>query len=119
MNRFRKILRFIANPHLLICLLIAWMITNGWAYILMWIGKYLNIEWMMAVSGAYIAFVWLPLSPEKTLTFAIAIVLLRLLFPGDQKTLGVLKDMLQKAKNAIRYRKIKRNTEHEPIDITE
>jgi len=30
-----------------------------------------------------------------------------------------LKDMLQKAKNAIRYRKIKRNTEHEPIDITE
>lgn len=30
-------------------------------YILMWIGKYLNIEWMMAVSGAYIAFVWLPL----------------------------------------------------------
>ena len=37
----------------------------------------LNITLESAVAGAYLAFLWLPISPEKVITFAIAIILLR------------------------------------------
>lgn len=68
------------------------------------IGTYFGIGWMTAVAGAYLAFLWLPISPEKLVTFAIAIALLRWLFPGDQKTLAVLKRLYEKAKGAIKSR---------------
>ena len=100
-----KALQFIANPRLIICFMIGWLITNGWSYILFGIGTYLEIPWMIAVSGAYLAFLWLPISPEKLVTFAIAIALLRWLFPNDQKTLAVLKGWYAKAKSAIRTRR--------------
>jgi len=63
------------------------------------------------VSGAYLAFLWLPISPEKIITFAIAIALLRWLFPGDQKTLAVLKGWYAKAKAAIQTRRERRAEE--------
>ena len=66
------------------------------------IGTYWNIGWMTTVAGAYIAFLWLPVSPEKIVTFAIALVLLRLLFPNDQKTLAVLENLYAKAKSAFK-----------------
>lgn len=110
-GKLRKILRFIANPRLLLCIAIAWLITNGWSYILFGLGTYFDISWMTTVAGAYIAFLWLPISPEKIVTFAISLVLLRLLFPNDQKTLAVLKEMLEKAKSALRSRKGKRKGE--------
>ena len=69
------------------------------------VGTYFDIKWMMAVGGGYVTFLWLPISPEKLLTVAIAIGLLRLLFPNDTKTLAVLKDLYQKAKEE--YKKIK------------
>ena len=97
-----KIIQFLLNPRLLLCVALAWMITNGWSYILMAIGTYFEIPWMMAVAGAYLAFLWLPVSPEKIATFAIAIALLRWLFPEDQKTLAVLKRWRDRAKDAIR-----------------
>lgn len=103
--KLRKIFQFIANPHLLLCVAIAWLITNGWSYIMLALGTFFQIEWMMAVAGAYVAFLWLPLSPEKLVTFAIAIVLLRRLFPDDQKTLAVLKELHAKAKKAFRLKK--------------
>ena len=90
-DKLKKVIRFITNPRLLLCVAIAWLITNGWSYILFGVGSYFSIHWMTAVAGAYIAFLWLPISPEKIVTFAIAIALLRLLFPNDQKTLAVLK----------------------------
>ncbi len=97
-EKFKKVLQFIANPRLLMCIAIAWFITNGWSYVMLGIGTYYKIEWMMTVSGAYLAFLWLPVSPEKIVTFAIAIALLRLLFPNDQKTLAILKRFYEKAK---------------------
>ena len=112
-GKLRKILRFIANPRLLLCIAIAWLITNGWSYILFGLGTYFDIRWMTTVAGAYIAFLWLPVSPEKIVTFAISLVLLRLLFPNDQKTLAVLKDLLEKAKSALRDRKKKSKCENE------
>ena len=87
---------------------IAWLITNGWSYILFGVGSYFGIHWMTAVAGAYIAFLWLPISPEKIVTFTIAIALLRLLFPNDQKTLAVLKGFYEKAKNAIKGKRQRR-----------
>ena len=107
----KKTWQFIVNPRLLLCWLIAWIITNGWSYILFGIGTYCGIEWMIAVSGAYLAFLWLPISPEKIVTCAIAIALLRWLFPGDQKTLAVLKGWYAKARNAIRTRKDRKAAE--------
>lgn len=104
-EKLKKVLQFIANPRLLLCFFIAWMITNGWSYIMLGIGTYFGIGWMTAVASAYLAFLWLPVSPEKLVTFAIAIALLRLLFPNDQKTLAILKGWYEKAKKAIKKKK--------------
>lgn len=98
----KKIIQFILNPRLLLCVGFAWLITNGWSYILLSIGTYFRIEWMIAVASAYLAFLWLPISPEKIATAAIAIALLRFLFPQDKKTLAVLSEMLKKAKNSLK-----------------
>ncbi len=92
----KKWLRFLANPRLLLCLSIAWLITNGWSYLLLGLGSYFGVDWMVTVASAYLAFLWLPISPEKLVTVAIAIFLLRRLFPNDTKTLGVLKELREK-----------------------
>ena len=110
-QNLKKTVQFIANPRLLLCWLIAWIITNGWSYILFGIGTYYEIEWMIAVSGAYLAFLWLPISPEKLVTCAIAIALLRWLFPGDQKTLAVLRSWYEKAKAAVKTHRARKAEE--------
>lgn len=104
-QNLKKTLQFIANPRLILCFMIGWLITNGWSYIMFGFGTYYEIEWMIAVAGAYLAFLWLPISPEKLVTIAIAVALLRWLFPGDQKTLAVLRGWYDKAKNAVRTRR--------------
>ena len=104
-KNLKKTLQFIANPRLLLCFMIGWLITNGWSYILFGLGTYCEIEWMIAVGGAYMALLWLPFTPEKLVTCAIAIALLRWLFPGDQKTLAVLHGWYEKAKSALRTRR--------------
>ena len=97
----KKALLFLTNPKLLLCLAIAWMITNGWSYVVFAVGTALGIEWMIAVGGAYLAFLWLPISPEKIVTVAIAIFLLKWLFPDDQKTLAVLVNTHRRMKAAV------------------
>lgn len=104
----KKALLFLLNPRLLLCFGIAWLITNGWSYIMFIIGQWLQIPWMIAVSTGYLAFLWLPVSPEKLVTVSIAILLLRLLFPDDTKTLGILRDMNAKLKSKIKSRKAKK-----------
>ncbi len=108
-SKLKAILNFIANPRLLLCLLIAWFITNGWSYVLFIVGTYCKISWMTAVAGAYLAFLWLPISPEKLATCAIALALLRFLFPNDRQTLAVLKQLYAKAKNAISEKRSRKN----------
>ncbi len=93
-------LQFCLNPRLLLCFGIAWLITNGWSYIMLSIGTALKINWMIAVAGSYMAALWIPFTPEKIITVIIAIALLRLIFPHDQKTLKKLKDLKGSAKNA-------------------
>lgn len=104
-EKVKKIIQFIVNPRLLLCFVLAWMITNGWSYLMFGLGTYFKIHWMTALSGAYLAFLWLPVSPEKIVTFAISIALLRWLFPKDEKTLAVLKELYGKAKKTIQKKK--------------
>lgn len=103
-----KALKFITNPRLLLCVAVAWIITNGWSYVLFALGTYFEIGWMTAVGGAYLTFLWLPVSPEKLLTIGIAMALLRWWFPNDQKTLAVLKSAYASAKNKWHQSKEKR-----------
>lgn len=104
-EKLKKIVQFITNPRLLLCWGIAWLITNGWSYLLLGIGTYYDITWIQALAGGYVTFLWLPVSPEKIATAAIALGLLRLLFPNDQKTLAVLKDIYNRAKCKLKKRK--------------
>ncbi len=107
-EKIKKIVQFIMNPRLLLCLGIAWIITNGWSYLLFAVGTYFGINWMIAVSGGYLAFLWIPVSPEKLATVAIAILLLKLLFPNDKKTLGILIDLKNKVKGKVKEKVAKR-----------
>ena len=87
--------RFLLNPRLLLCLAIAWMITNGWSYVMFGLGMLMKIHWMRVVGGAYMSFLWLPFTPEKLMTVVLAIGLMRLLYPRDRRTLGVLRRKLK------------------------
>lgn len=98
----------IFNPRFLICFGLGWMITNGWSYIALGVGIYYEIDWLTAVSSGYLAFLWLPATPEKIITVTLAVFFLRLLFPNDTKTLGILKDLTNKVKNKYFERKKKK-----------
>lgn len=91
-------IEFCLNPRFLLCFGIAWLITNGWCYIMVALGTALKVGWMIAVGGAYAAALWVPFTPEKIITVIIAIALLRLLFPNDQKTLKKLINLKNSAK---------------------
>ena len=54
------------------------MITNGWAYIFIGVGAYLDIKWMSAVGTGYAAFLWLPCTPEKLITVPISVFIYKL-----------------------------------------
>ncbi len=104
----KTVWEFIVNPRLLLCFGLAWIITNGWSYVMLALGTCLGIKWMVAVAGGYIAFLWLPISPEKIITVAITIALLRFLFPNDKRTLGKLKALranIKMKKNAKKQEK--------------
>lgn len=101
----KKWLMVFLNPRLLLCLFIAWMITNGWSYVFTVMGSFLDIPWMVVTGTAYMSLLWVPFTPEKILTVIIAIFLMRLIFPKDEKTIGVLHEELHKLKRVyIRQR---------------
>lgn len=112
-KKLKKIAAFILNPRLLLCVGIAWMITNGWSYVLMGIGTFLRIGWMIALSGTYLAFLWFPFTPEKIITAVISIFLLKRLFPKDEKTLAVLIEFRDKVLKKHNERKEKSNADRE------
>ena len=95
------LIRFLLNPRFLICYGLGWLVTNGWSYILFVIGITFDIPWITAIASAYLAFLWLPVSPEKIVTVAIAIFLLKRLFPDDRNTLGILRNLSEKIKKKL------------------
>ncbi len=93
------------NPRFLLCFGIGWMITNGWAYVLLGFGVLFDISWAIAVAGTYLTLLWIPMTPEKLLTLAIAILLLRWFFPNDEKTLGVLREIFARTRRSFQGRR--------------
>jgi len=112
-NLIRRVLEFFLNPRLLLCFGIAWFITNGWSYVALGLGTYFGIPWLIALATGYLALLWIPFTPEKLITTAIAIALLRLLFPNDEKTLGQLRTLHASAKRKWREWLDKRNAKKE------
>lgn len=77
--------RVLISPKMLLTFGIAWMITNGWSYLFVAFGIAFDIKWMLGIGTAYQTFLWLPITPEKIVTVAIAIWLSKKLFPKDIK----------------------------------
>ena len=90
-EKLRPWLRALTNPHLLISLGIAWFLTNGWAYCAAGIGWYLDIPALLKIGSVWLGILWMPGTPEKLFTFAIAMGILRLLFPDDTRTLATVR----------------------------
>ena len=59
--------------------------------------RLLHIEWLTNISLAWLAMLWLPFTPEKIITFMIAMVFSRLFFPKDEKTFNMLAELKKKA----------------------
>ena len=108
-EKLRPWVRALTNPHLLISVGIAWFITNGWAYCAIGLGAFLEIGWLLKAGSVWAAMLWVPGTPEKLVTFPIAIFILRLLFPNDTRTLAMIdrKWKAAKDKTRIKYRKFK------------
>ena len=104
----KKWVQLCLNPRFLLCFGIGWMITNGWAYVMLGLGVLLDVGWACAMASAYLTLLWIPMTPEKILTVTIAILLLRKLFPNDEKTLGVLRELFSKAKAEASERRKKK-----------
>ncbi|MBQ6655383.1 MAG: hypothetical protein IJM79_07665 [Erysipelotrichaceae bacterium] len=86
---------YLLRPHFVICLAIAWFITNGWAYLGVILGKVMNWNWLLAVSTGYLAFLWMPMTPEKIITLMIAALLSKILFPRDLDNLRSFSSLRQ------------------------
>lgn len=111
-KKIGKVLRtardLILNPHLAICFFIAWIITNGWAYVALGVGTYYEYKWLVAIAATYLAILWSPLCAEGILTFLIAIFLMQKLFPNDEKTLKFIKVTFRRYKSKMKRQLRKR-----------
>lgn len=108
-KNLKKWLGALTNPRLLFCMAVGWFITNGWSYCALGAGVFFEIEWLSHLATVYLGLLWLPGTPEKIVTFGIAIALLRLWFPSDTRTLALLKAEQKKLFASVkkRYRRIK------------
>ncbi len=97
-NFIKSAVQFLLNPHLLLCFGIAWIITNGWAYIVLGLGLWLKNQWLTGISTGYLTVLWIPFTPEKIITVIIAMFLLKLIFPNDKKTLEKLHNLKENIK---------------------
>lgn len=80
-EKIKSFFKKLCNWRFLVSFGLAWMITNGWAYIFIGVGSFCNIDWMLAIGTTYMAFLWLPFTPEKLITIPLAIVIVKILFP--------------------------------------
>lgn len=71
---------YIRDWRTFISFFIAWMITNGWCYVFIVLGTWLKIKWMKITGWSYLAFLWLPITPEKIVTIPLGMGIKKLLF---------------------------------------
>ena len=95
---YRKVKPYL-TWHFLLCFGIAWMVSNGWAYIFFFVGKALLINWMFSIGASYLAFIYMPWSLEKPIiTIPLARFLVRKIFPNDFHIIKLLDKMKEKYK---------------------
>ena len=99
-----KYLKPFTNWRFLISFGLAWTITNGIWYAFAFIPMRLP-DWLVWFSRSYIAFLYIPTTPEKLITIPLAIFIQLLLFRNDMKTRKQLDDMYSQAKSD--WRKVK------------
>ena len=75
-----KIINFLKDWRNALSFCIAWLITNGWGWAFMFLGRILHIKWMKYAGDAYIAFLWMPFVNEKVVTVALAVFIKKVLF---------------------------------------
>ena len=93
-----KYLKPFTNWRFLISFGLAWIITNGMWYVFAFIPMRLP-DWLVWFSRSYIAFLYIPTTPEKLITIPMAIFFQTQLFKGDEKTKAQLNDMYSQAKS--------------------
>lgn len=71
---------YIRDWRTFVSFLIAWMITNGWCYVFIILGSWLKIKWMRITGWSYLAFLWLPVTPEKVVTIPLGMGIKKILF---------------------------------------
>jgi len=103
MKRLWIFLKPFANWKFLVAFGLAWFITNGWA----WLGLAIGKGWFKVISAGYMAFLWMPFTPEKIVTIPLAIGFQRLLFRKDKKLNQQLLEMKNEAWLMLHHRKIK------------
>lgn len=64
------------RPSLAISFFIAWMLTNGWCYLLIAFGH----GWLRGIALTYAGILWLPFTPEKLITIPFGFYIQKLLF---------------------------------------
>lgn len=108
-STFRMLLRALTNPHLLICCAVAWFFTNGWAYCALGIGTYFGIKQLTRIAMIYLGLLWMPGTPEKLITFGLAMIFLKWWFPNDERTLAAIRRKREALARKTReqYEKIK------------
>lgn len=95
------------NWKFLISFGLAWFITNGWAWLGLIIGNIFHLDVMVGICGSYMAFLWLPFTPEKIITIPLAIWFQTLFFKRDKKLRLQLEDMKKEAVKDFRLLKYK------------
>ena len=103
-----KFLKKLCNWRFLICFGLAWLITNGWCYVFIWIGSWLKITWMRNLGAGYLAFLWMPWTPEKLITIPIAIFLLKVIFPKHKKLQEELKTEFELERKKLNEKNVRR-----------
>lgn len=106
--------RAVSNPRFLLCFFLGWMITNGWCYVFIGLGGILGIRWMTVVGAGYAGILWFPGTPEKIITLAISIFLMKRLFPNDERTLKLLHDEKEKLKAHHEAKKQEKQHKNKP-----
>jgi hypothetical protein len=85
-NKLKLKIKPFLTPTMFVSFALAWMITNGWAYVLLAIGIYNDVSWAKWVGTTYLAFIWMPWTPEKLVTIPLSFLIQKLLFgKGDNK----------------------------------
>ena len=79
------IIKYLKDPRLLLSFIIAWMITNGWAYVMLGFGMFMKIKWMQVTATSYLAILWLPCTPEKLITIPLSVFIYKKLTKRKNK----------------------------------